>query len=273
MDATLAGAINATEGGALDAHRTVFLSDIHLGSPDCHVHRVVDFLRQLRCEHLVLVGDIVDFWKLHRGGVWHDEHMKVLSFMLAKLRAHRTRITYLRGNHDDLMRHFTGLSIENLHLAETLTLDMAGRRYLVLHGDVFDHTVRTGWLPGTLADSAYNALLAVNRVYNWQRRRRGLEGFSIASAMKKRVSGAMKYVQQFERCMVDLAIAQGCDGVICGHIHWPANKLIDGVHYLNCGDWVENMTAICHSYDDRLTLVDRSRLQPSTAFELELTGV
>jgi len=237
----------------------VLLSDIHLGSPDCNVQRIVDVLTRLRCEHLVLIGDIIDFWKLSKGGPWHADHLRVLSLILDKLRAHRTRVTYLRGNHDDLLRHLEGLQLDGLHIAETLKLEMAGRRYLVLHGDVFDHTVRTGWLPGRVADSAYNALLAVNRLYNWQRRRRGLECFSIAGAIKRRVGGAVRYVERFEGHMASLAKANGCDGVICGHIHCPADKLIDGVHYLNSGDWVESMTGVCLSWDDALSIRDWSR--------------
>jgi UDP-2,3-diacylglucosamine pyrophosphatase LpxH len=258
------GVIDAAHDPATLSFRTVLLSDIHLGSPDCHVERVVDLLAHLRCEHLILVGDIVDFWKLSRGGRWHADHLRVLTLILDKLARHRTKVTYLRGNHDDLLRHLSGVSVDGLSVQETLTLDMAGRRYLVLHGDVFDHTVRTGWVPAKLVDGAYNSLLAVNRVYNWQRRRRGLEGYSIAGAIKRRVGGAVRYVERFEHHMASLARAQGCDGVICGHIHCPADAVIDGIHYLNCGDWVESMTGVCLSWDDKISVRDWSgrRLAP-----------
>jgi UDP-2,3-diacylglucosamine pyrophosphatase LpxH len=252
------------------AFRTLFLSDLHLGSPDCQIHNLSLLLDNLSCEHLVLNGDVIDFWKMRRGGSWHEHHLAVGHRILRIMQERGMKVTYVRGNHDDLTSHLQGLKLENLQFVEQFVYHAAQGRYLVLHGDVFDAMVRHGGLPTWAADQAYNALLAVNRAYNWQRRKRGLEGFSIAGAIKRRVGTAMRFIERFEQCMADMAKSHNCDGVICGHIHVPADKLIQGVHYLNSGDWVENSTAIVESMDGRMSLatlpqlVQAGRLSPQT---------
>lgn len=241
-------------------YRTIFLSDLHLGSPDCQIADLTRLIESLSCEHLVLNGDIIDFWKMRRAGAWHASHLAAFHAMLRLMQQRGMQVTYVRGNHDDLTRCFEGLKIEGLQFVEQFVYHTAGKRYLVLHGDVFDAMVRRGGLPSWAADQAYNALLAINRAYNWQRRLMGREPFSIAAVIKRRLGSVMRFVERFEQCMVSVAKEQGCDGVICGHIHVPASTIIDGIHYLNSGDWVENCTAIVETHSGELRVATLAEL-------------
>lgn len=242
--------------GTFHAYRTVFLSDVHLGSSLCDIARVNAFLEGVRCEHLILNGDIIDCWALRRGGVWGAEHTRFIGLLLAKVRHHRTRVVYVRGNHDDVLGRLLPLALDTLSIVEEHVHTMGGRDYLVVHGDAFDAAVRHNLLTTAARNVSYHALMAINGVYNWSRRLRGLEGWSLARAVKTRLPQARRFVARFERFMAELAAQRGCAGVVAGHIHVPADKVIDGVHYLNCGDWVESYTAIVEEYDGSIKLLE-----------------
>jgi UDP-2,3-diacylglucosamine pyrophosphatase LpxH len=236
--------------------RTIVLSDVHLGTPDCKIHEVNHFLRHTESEKLILNGDIIDGWQLRRGGTWTTQHTRFVRLVLKKIEKRGTRVVYLRGNHDDILARFLPLEFEKLEVVEDHVHEGPEGRFLVLHGDVFDSVTRNVVLLAHLGDFGYKLLLRINRVYNRIRAWRGKEYYSLSKAIKARVKSAVNHVSRFEHQLAELARKRGCAGVICGHIHTPEIRTIDGIRYLNSGDWVESLTAIVEHLDGRFELVD-----------------
>jgi UDP-2,3-diacylglucosamine pyrophosphatase LpxH len=239
--------------------RTVIISDVHLGTPDSKVDEVNHFLRHVRCAKLILNGDIIDGWQLRRRGQWTKAHTRFVRIILKKMEKRGTQVVYLRGNHDDILASFLPLDFENLQIAEEYIHEGVTGRYLVLHGDVFDTVTKNFVFLAHLGDWGYGVLLKLNRIYNAWRAFRGKEYWSLSQAIKARVKEAVNHVSNFESHIAQLARQRGCVGVMCGHIHTPADKQIDGIHYLNSGDWVESMTAVVEHWDGRYELVDFAR--------------
>jgi UDP-2,3-diacylglucosamine pyrophosphatase LpxH/glycosyltransferase involved in cell wall biosynthesis len=236
--------------------KTVFLSDIHLGTPDSKANEVVDFLKHIRCDKLVLNGDIIDGWALRRGGKWSGRHSRFIRKVLKMMERDNTEVIYLRGNHDDILERFLPLAFGRLRFTkEHIHLTQTGKRYLVVHGDGFD-SVSTNhrWL-ASLGAVGYDFLLKVNRFYNIYRSWRGKEYFSLSKRVKAKVKSAVSFVDRYEELLQDLARHKSCDGIICGHIHTPEDKQVGEIHYLNSGDWVESLTAIIEHNDGRMELV------------------
>ena len=236
--------------------RTVILSDVHLGTADCKIEEVNHFLRHIRCEKLILNGDIIDGWQLTRTGHWTKAHTRFVRIVLKKLEKRDTEIIYLRGNHDDVLSTFLPLAFERLSIVEDYVHEGPSGRYLVLHGDIFDTVTKNFVFLAHLGDWGYRALLRINRIYNAYRAWRGKEYWSLSKAIKARVKEAVNHVSNFEEHIAQLAEQRGCTGVMCGHIHTPADKMLGDVHYLNSGDWVESLTAIVEHDDGRFELID-----------------
>jgi len=239
--------------------RTVFISDVHLGMPDCKAAQVSHFIRHVQCDQLVMNGDIIDAWYLKSSGGWNKSHTNFLRTVLKKMEKENTQILYLRGNHDDILDRFIPIQLDNFLITNEHIHHTKRGDYLAVHGDGFDHvTTNHPWI-AHLGGIGYNILLRVNRIYNWYRHARGKENFSLSRWVKLKVKSAVSFVGKYEEQLQDLARARDCKGIICGHIHSPANKMVGDTHYLNSGDWVESMTAILEydngdfeviSYDD-----------------------
>ncbi len=237
--------------------RTVIISDVHLGTRNCKAEEVNHFLKHTRCEKLILNGDIIDGWRLKKSAFWPKAHTRFLRIVLKKMEKRGTRVVYLRGNHDDLLSHFIPVRFKSLEIVEDhvhVTAD--GRRYFVLHGDVFDTVTKNFVFLAYLGDWGYRALMGLNRLYNQWRAWRGKEYYSISKAIKARVKRAVAHVSNYELHIAELAKSRGCTGVMCGHIHTAADRMMGEVHYLNSGDWVESLTAIVEHLDGRLELID-----------------
>ena len=236
--------------------RTVFLSDIHLGTPDSKADEVVAFLKHLQCRKLVLNGDIIDGWALKRGGRWSSRHSRVIRKIIKMTERDKTEVIYLRGNHDEILERFLPMAFVRICLTkEHIHLTASGKRYLVVHGDGFDSvSTHHKWL-ASLGAVGYDFLLRVNRLYNHYRAWRGKEYFSLSKRVKAKVKSAVSFVDRYEDLLQDLARLRKCDGIICGHIHTPEDKQVGAIHYLNSGDWVESLTAIIEHHDGRLELV------------------
>jgi UDP-2,3-diacylglucosamine pyrophosphatase LpxH len=262
------------EGKRLLRVRTVIISDVHLGTPDSKAAMVNHFLRHVRCEKLILNGDIIDGWQLaRRGGHWTHEHTRVIRTILKMLEKRRTKIIYLRGNHDDILARFLPLEFAGLRVVEDHVHEGLRGRYLVLHGDVFDSvTSNIAWL-SHLGDRGYRALMRLNRAYNRWRAWRGLEYWSLSKAVKARVKTAVNHISKFEERVAKFARERGCDGAMCGHIHTPADRMIDGVHYLNSGDWVESLTALVEHHDGSYQLVEYADFVKKIPMETRAPGL
>jgi UDP-2,3-diacylglucosamine pyrophosphatase LpxH len=229
---------------------------VHLGTPDSKVREANHFIRHVRCAKLILNGDIIDGWQLTRGGQWTKAHTRFVRLVLKKVEKRDTEIVYLRGNHDDILGRFLPLVFEQLSIVEDHVHETPRGRYLVLHGDVFDTVTKNFVWLAHLGDWGYRALLRLNRLYNAWRAWRGKEYWSLSKAIKARVKEAVNHVSNFEEHIAQLARDRGCRGVMCGHIHTAADKMIGDIHYLNSGDWVESMTAIVEHWDGRFEVVN-----------------
>jgi UDP-2,3-diacylglucosamine pyrophosphatase LpxH len=238
--------------------RSVFISDVHLGTKGARCDFLADFLRRMSCENLYLVGDIVDGWKLRKSWHWDAAHDEVLRLILSHAR-HGAAVTYIPGNHDEMFRTWLGLDLEigGIKLrsqAEHITAD--GKRILVMHGDEFDSVVRYAKFLAYLGDWAYGVALEANRVFNAARRRMGYSYWSLSAWLKRQVKEAVKAIDRFETALADEARARGFDGVVCGHIHHAEMRDVHGVRYMNDGDWVESCTALVEHHDGRFELLE-----------------
>ena len=235
--------------------RTIWISDVHLGFPGCSADHLLEFLRGMRCETLYLVGDIIDFWYMKKKRYWPQNHNNVVRSILGKAK-HDTRVVFVPGNHDEVMREYDGLHLGNVEINNQLVHVTAdGRRLLVMHGDQFDSAVVNSRFIGLIGSKLYDLLLRANRVVNWFRRRMGKDYWSLAAFLKHKVKNAVKYIGNFEKAVAREAQANEVDGLICGHIHRPEITRIEDVLYLNCGDWVESCTALIEHFDGTIELV------------------
>ena len=236
--------------------RTVWISDVHLGTPGCNADMLIDFLASIECETLYLVGDILDGWRLSRGWYWPDAHNEVIRRILKM--AHRgTRVVLIAGNHDEMLRPYAGLSFGGVELAlRAVHVTADGRRLLVTHGDEFDGIVLYARWLAFLGDKAYEILLKANRWVNLVRRQFKLPYWSLSSYMKKRVKNAVQFIGAYEEAVAHAARDMGVDGVVCGHIHCAEIRQIGDVTYYNDGDWVESCTALVEDFQGAMTIVD-----------------
>lgn len=223
----------------------IVLSDIHLGSAHARITEVTQFLRHINCDLLVLNGDIVDGWQLKKSRRhWKPEHTEFFKVLMKMMEKQGTQIVYIRGNHDDFLDDLIPLTFSNFTIQKEYILHTHGKRYLIMHGDLFDTiTTRMRWL-AWLGDLGYDLLLGLNKAYNRYRERCGKSYYSLAKEIKQKVKTAVSYISDFEQELIRLAESRGLDGVICGHIHQAANRYYGTVHYLNAGDWVESLTAL-----------------------------
>lgn len=236
--------------------RAIFLSDIHLGTRACQAERLLGFLRNYSAQSLYLIGDIVDFWAMNRSVHWTPAQNTVVQKILRRAR-HGEKVTLIPGNHDEALREYVGVAFGDIRISRDAVHETAdGKRYALLHGDEFDQVTRHHRWVALLGDMAYTALVRVNGWLSVLRRRLGIAGYwSLAGYAKRQVKSAVGFIFDFEESVARAVRARGLDGVICGHIHAAASRQIDGVHYLNCGDWVDSCTAIVEHLDGTLEVI------------------
>ena len=239
-------------------YRSIFISDVHLGTRDCKAEQLNNFLKHNTCDTLYLVGDIIDAWKIQQNKWrWKQSHTNVVRRVLGHAKR-GTRVVYVAGNHDEFLRpmipygfSFGLIEIQN----QTEHIGADGRHSLVTHGDLFDGITRLAPWISFLGDRAYDIILSLNSRFNWIRRRCGFGYFSLSKYLKHRVKKAVDFIFQFEKNLADYCKKRGYDGVICGHIHHAEIKEIDGVTYMNDGDWVESMTALVEHHSGAWEIV------------------
>ncbi len=238
--------------------RTVWISDLHLGTPGCQWAALLDFLKTVECDTLYLVGDIIDGWQLQRSWYWPQGHNDVVQKLLRKARK-GTRVVFVPGNHDEFARKYLGLNFGGIEVVDEAVHRLAdGRRLLVTHGDLFDGVIQcAAWL-AHVGDRAYELTLKVNRHFNRLRARLGLPYWSLSKYLKLKVKRAVSFIGDFEEALAREARRRGLQGVVCGHIHHAELREIDGVLYANDGDWVESLTALVEHPDGRLEILDWS---------------
>ena len=238
-------------------HQAIIVSDLHLGTKDSKAEEFIEFIDKNPTDLLILNGDIIDGWALNRGTKWKKQHTKVISKLL-KL-SNKTRIIWIRGNHDEFIQEFIGTHLGAIEIREDYKLDINNtmESYYIFHGDVIDVFItKYKWL-SKIGSVGYDFALWLNRIYNTYRKWRKLPYISISQKIKESVKVATNYVNDFEVTALSMATKKGCNGVICGHIHQPADRMIGGKRYLNSGDWIENMSAILVDYNGELYLYQR----------------
>jgi UDP-2,3-diacylglucosamine pyrophosphatase LpxH len=234
--------------------RSVFVSDVHLGSRDCRAQELLRFLGSVETDYLFLVGDIVDFWSLRRSFYWPEDHNEVLRVILAKAKE-GTQVIYVPGNHDDNIREFCGSLFGNMSIRRRYVHATAdGRELLVMHGDEFDTAVKCSRWLARFGASAYEFMMRLNRSVNICRRAFGMPYWSLATYLKLRLPKAVQYVAAFEQAAAQAARSRNLDGIVCGHIHRPGMREIGGVLYCNDGDWVESCTALVEAPSGELSM-------------------
>lgn len=236
-------------------YRTIWISDVHLGTRESKADFLLDFLRCNDSEYLYLVGDVLDGWALRRSWYWDQQHNIVVQKLLRKARK-GTRVVYVPGNHDEFARDFPHVQLGGILIQpEALHVTADGRQLLVLHGDEFDGVVRYARWLSHLGSRAYVLALRLNRYYNLVRRRLSQPYWSLSAYLKLKTKRAVQFVADFERAVAREARAWEVDGVVCGHIHHPELREIDGVLYANTGDWVESCSALVEHVDGRLEVI------------------
>ncbi|KJF72224.1 UDP-2,3-diacylglucosamine diphosphatase [Agrobacterium arsenijevicii] len=252
--------------------RTLFISDVHLGSKAAKTDFLLDFLKYHEAETIILVGDIIDGWRLRRSWYWPQGCNDVVQKLLRKARK-GTRIVYIPGNHDEFLREFPGMHFGGIEVAERMIHEAGdGKKYLIIHGDEFDVVVRNARLLAYLGDWAYDAAIALNIVIAAVRRRIGLPYWSFSAWAKLQVKHAVNFIGEFQRVVADEARRNNVDGVICGHIHHAVMEDMDGIRYINTGDWVESCTAIAENADgtfELITWMQTSDVSERTSDEME----
>jgi UDP-2,3-diacylglucosamine pyrophosphatase LpxH len=251
-------ATDALDSDATLHVRTVWISDLHLGTPGCQAKALLDFLKSVDCRTLYLVGDIIDGWQLRRSWYWPQSHNDVVQKLLRKARK-GTRVVFVPGNHDEFARHFVTHSFGGVEVVDDcMHVTADGKRLWVTHGDLFDGVIQCAKWLAYAGDHAYEFSLKVNRWFNRVRARLGLPYWSLSRYLKHKVKRAVSYVNDFEEAVAREAKKRGAHGVVCGHIHHAEMRTIDGVLYCNDGDWVESLTALVEHHDGRLEIIDRS---------------
>lgn len=240
-------------------YRTVIISDLHLGIHDSKVKEVIRFLKLHPCKKLIMNGDMVDGWRLQKSSKWRKKHTRILKYLI-KI-APKTQIIYIKGNHDDFLDQIVPFGFLNFRIYKDYSLTSTnGKKYLIIHGDIFDVITKyTVWL-SKFGASGYDILLKINRIYNKRREKRGLPYRSISREIKEKVKIANNILSNFETKAVHTARNMGYDGIICGHVHTPCNKIIDGIHYMNSGDWVETMSGLVEDFKGNWFIVHYDEL-------------
>ena len=256
------------EKTGIQNYRTIWISDTHLGTPGAQAKALLHFLKYTHSETLYLVGDIVDGWQLKKRFYWPQEHNDVVQKLLRKAR-NGTRVIYIPGNHDEAARHYLGVNFGDIAIKQDDIHETAdGKRLWVVHGDLFDNVIQHARWLAYLGDRAYTLLLRLNRLLNGIRNLPNMPYWSLSQYLKHRVKSAISFISAFETAMLTETRRRRCDGVVCGHIHKPEMREVDGVLYANDGDWVESLSALVEHHDGRLELLDWQHAETTTTWQI-----
>jgi UDP-2,3-diacylglucosamine pyrophosphatase LpxH len=250
-------------------YRSIFISDVHLGSYGCQAEKLLNFLQNTTCDQLFLVGDIIDGWQMRGRVYWPESHERVMKQLL-EIAKTGTKVRYITGNHDEFLRNYGALQFDTIEIVDEYRLrNKDGREFLVIHGDQYDVITKYARWISTLGDVGYNLLLRINVVVNKVRSLLGYDYWSFSKWVKDSVKQAVSYVGDFEATVASVCNQRGYAGIICGHIHKAASREVGGVRYLNCGDWVESCTAILHTHDGQFQVIEHDAREKANAADFQ----
>jgi|TARA_R100000501_G_scaffold7002_1_gene14812 UDP-2,3-diacylglucosamine pyrophosphatase LpxH len=251
-------------------YRTIWISDVHLGTRGCNADMLIDFLDSVDSDTMYLVGDIIDGWRLRKTWHWPVKHNDILWRILKRARR-GTGVVYIPGNHDEAFRQFVGMNFGGVEIKRKAIHETAdGRRLLVCHGDEFDAVVLYARWLALLGDAAYIGMMKLNWLLNKVRSRLGMPYWSLSKHAKHKVKNAAQFIGQFEEAVAKAAGIRGLDGVVCGHIHTAEFRQIDGIEYYNDGDWVEGCTALVEHFDGRMEILHWADIMAARDAPVEL---
>ncbi len=244
--------------------RSIFISDVHLGTRACQAERLIAFLREYESEYLYLLGDIVDFWAMSRGIQWSEAHNTVVQKVLRRAR-HGGKVFFIPGNHDEALRDYCGIRFGDIRVESEWVHETAdGSRFWLVHGDEYDQVTRHHRWVAIAGDYGYDLLVRINHVLSRIRRLLRRPGYwSLAGYAKQKVKRAVSFIFDFEDAVAHAARVKGVDGVICGHIHWASDRRVGEVRYLNCGDWVDTCSAVVEWPDGRIEVIRWGAVLPA----------
>ena len=236
-------------------YRAIFISDVHLGTKHSNAEKLLEFLKETEADRYYLIGDIIDGWMMRKKIYWPQVHNNIIQFFLKQSKK-SVEVIYVTGNHDEFLREYSGTTMGNIQLVnETIHHGENGKRYLVIHGDQFDLiTTNARWL-SMFGGWLYDRMIDVNRYLQWLYNHFNVEGFSLSAWAKSNVKEAVNFIGDYENVISNAAAKRCVDGVICGHIHHANITTMNGVEYLNCGDWVESCTAIVEHYNGKFEII------------------
>ncbi len=245
--------------------KTVWVSDVHLGTKGSRAKEFLEFLKTIECEKIFLVGDIVDGWQLSKRWYWPQTHNDVVQKILEKAKR-GTEIIFIPGNHDEVARDFIGLTMGGIKVKDDdIHFTADGKKFWVVHGDLFDNVIQHARWLAYIGDWAYVFLLKTNAVFNAIRRLFKLPYWSLSQYLKSKVKLAVSFMSAFEKSIATETRRRGCDGVICGHIHKAEMKMVEDIMYANDGDWVESMTALVENFDGKLEIIEWSKTKDTSS--------
>lgn len=250
-------------------HRSIWISDVHLGTSGARAELLCEFLKYNTCDTLYLVGDIIDGWRMRNRVYWPQEHVNVIRRILTRSKR-GTKIVYITGNHDEFLRRYSGMSFGNIHLVdEYIHYSPNGKKYWVVHGDGYDAVVfNKKWLV-VIGDSAYDSMLKINVWFNRVRNALGMKHWSLSYYLKNKARNAFSIISNYEATLANECKKRELDGVICGHIHFPELKEINGIEYANCGDWVESCSALAEDKQGDLKIIEWCKPTENSVQELK----
>jgi len=255
-------------------HNSIWISDVHLGTSTAKAEQLCDFLKYNTCDTLYLVGDIIDGWRMKKRAFWPQQHVNVIRRILTRAKR-GTKIVYITGNHDEFLRRYSGMSFGNIHLVdEHIHQSPNGKKYWVVHGDAYDAVVfNKQWL-AVIGDVAYDLMLKINVWFNRTRNALGMRHWSLSAYLKNKVRNAFSIIDNYETTLANECKKRELDGVICGHIHHPSVREINGIEYANCGDWVESCSALVEDQHGQFEIVrwhtPAQNSEPAPVMESEL---
>jgi UDP-2,3-diacylglucosamine pyrophosphatase LpxH len=244
------------KGQVVKKYRTVWISDTHLGSKGCQAEKLSQFLKQIDCERLYLVGDIIDGWRMRKNAYWPQSHSNVVRRILTRSKRD-TQVIYITGNHDDFLRRYSGINFGNILLTDEYVHTTAtGKKLLIIHGDQFDGVIQCHRWLAFVGDHLYETSLVINRWYNQIRHKLGFGYWSLSAYLKHRVKKAVNFLSEYEEAVAKSASSRGLDGVVCGHIHHAEiTPFPNNITYYNCGDWVESCTALVEDFEGNIKII------------------
>lgn len=235
-------------------YKSIIISDLHLGTKGSRCRKITKFIKDNKFDKIILNGDIIDGWQLKKRGKWKKKHSNFFKVLFKKLKD--TEIIYIKGNHDDFLTDFFPLNFDNFTLLNEYTYETISGKYFITHGDMFDYITHKLKFLAILGDIGYTLLLKYNRWYNYKRLKNGQPYKSLSKIIKSRVKKAVSFITNFENEAVKYAKNNNYDGIIMGHIHTPSNQMIDGIHYMNSGDWVESLSMILEHKDGTWEIIE-----------------